>query len=165
MLGLASVSHPAVPIRWTPKAKPLPVSPHNNVSFPTSLPKTQSQIPSRRPTSFLVLFAENGNGLLNEDPKESDEEQQGQGIGSGGGGGGGGDDLGKDQRPIFNIRWGDLLDPDPDNLLAIALTGLLAWASAQVLWQLFFISSAIILAALKYSFIAALLLFILITLL
>lgn len=64
------------------------------------------------------------------------------------------------------IRWQELLlSPDPDNVLAVGLTGILAWASLQVLWQLVFISLAILVAALKYSFIAALLLFILITLL
>jgi hypothetical protein len=45
------------------------------------------------------------------------------------------------------------------------LAGLLTWASVQVLWQLFFISLVILVAALKYSFIAALLIFILVTLL
>ncbi|KAF6152506.1 hypothetical protein GIB67_023200 [Kingdonia uniflora] len=75
------------------------------------------------------------------------------------------EDLKRDQPPTFNPKWRDLLDPDPENLLTVGLTGLLAWASVQVLWQLFFISVAILVAALKYSFIAALLLFILITLL
>ncbi|CAN1140124.1 hypothetical protein LINPERPRIM_LOCUS23639 [Linum perenne] len=65
-----------------------------------------------------------------------------------------------------NINWGNLfLNPDPDNLIAVGLTGLLTWASVQLLWQLFTISLAILVAALKYSFIAALLIFILITLL
>ncbi|CAK7323631.1 unnamed protein product [Dovyalis caffra] len=51
---------------------------------------------------------------------------------------GGGDDLKKDQPPPFNnIKWGDLLlNPDPGNILAVGLTGLLAWASVQVFWQL-----------------------------
>lgn len=88
------------------------------------------------------------------------------GNGRNGRGDGGGEDLNKgERRPGFKLRWRDLLDPDPDNILAVGLTGVLAWASVQVLWQLFFISVAILLAALKYSFIAALLLFILITLL
>jgi hypothetical protein len=97
---------------------------------------------------------------LSEDPKNKEEKKIEQEAESDGG-----DDPGNDQIPIFSIRWGDLLDPDPDNLLAIGLTGVLAWASVQVLWQLFFISLAILVAALKYSFIAALLIFILITLL
>ncbi|PKA60134.1 hypothetical protein AXF42_Ash009818 [Apostasia shenzhenica] len=71
----------------------------------------------------------------------------------------------RDRPPALDFRWRSLLDPDPENILAVGLTGLLTWASVQVLWQLFFISIAILLAALKYSFIAALLLFILITLL
>lgn len=58
-----------------------------------------------------------------------------------------------------------MLDPNPDNIVAVGLTGLLTWASVQVLWQLFVISAAIVLAALKYSIVAALLIFILITLL
>ncbi|KAJ6983515.1 hypothetical protein NC653_026357 [Populus alba x Populus x berolinensis] len=80
---------------------------------------------------------------------------------------GGGYDLKQDQPPpLFDIKWGDLLlNPDPDNILAVGLTGLLSWASVQVLWQLFVIALAILVAAVKYSFIAALLIFILITLL
>ncbi|KAL4599670.1 hypothetical protein ACB092_11G143200 [Castanea dentata] len=148
MLGLTCFLHPpnSFPIRSAPL-----VSPHNNLSYPSLLPKSQPQIP-RKPTRFFVES--------NEEPEEEEKE----GIGSNSNGGGGGD-WGKNGRPILNIRWGDLLDPDPDNLLALALTGLLTWASVQVLWQLFFISLAILLAALKYSFVAALLLFILITLL
>lgn len=66
----------------------------------------------------------------------------------------------------LNIRWVDLLfDRDPDNLVAVGLTGLLTWASVQVLWQLFVISASILIAAVKYSIVAALLIFILITLL
>ena len=160
MLGLTCFSHPPNP--FPIRSAPL-VSPHNNLSYPSLLPKSQPQIP-RKPTRFLVVFAENNNNNgLSKDPKESNEEEEKEGIGSKSNGGG--DDLGKNGRPILNIRWGDLLDPDPDNLLALALTGLLTWASVQVLWQLFFISLAILLAALKYSFVAALLLFILITLL
>ncbi|KAF5470075.1 hypothetical protein F2P56_010619 [Juglans regia] len=163
MLGPTSTSHPpplicpAPPIRST--LRPLRLSSQKNLSFISLRPRIQSRI-SRKLPRFPILFAENNDGLLNKDRKEGEEEQE-QGIGSGDGG----DNLGKDQRRIFDISWGDLLNPDPDNLLALALTGLLAWASVQVLWQLFFISLAILLAALKYSFIAALLLFILITLL
>jgi hypothetical protein len=154
MLGLTSISHPplSLPIRSTPR--PFSASPHNPLSFPSFL----SKIP-RKPTRFLVLFAGNNDGL-SEDPKNKEEKKIEQEAESDGG-----DDPGNDQIPIFSIRWGDLLDPDPDNLLAIGLTGVLAWASVQVLWQLFFISLAILVAALKYSFIAALLIFILITLL
>ncbi|KAG6765126.1 hypothetical protein NC652_020220 [Populus alba x Populus x berolinensis] len=63
----------------------------------------------------------------------------------------GGGDLNKDQPPpLINIKWGDLLlNPNPDNILAVGLTGLLTWASVQLLWQLFFISLAILVAALN----------------
>eukprot|EP00252_Welwitschia_mirabilis_P017982 TRINITY_DN40118_c0_g1_i1.p1 TRINITY_DN40118_c0_g1~~TRINITY_DN40118_c0_g1_i1.p1 ORF type:complete len:205 (-),score=14.87 TRINITY_DN40118_c0_g1_i1:90-626(-) len=67
---------------------------------------------------------------------------------------------------VSSFAWRDLLDPqDPDNMLAIALTGILSWATFQILWQLFFVSIAIVVAAVKYSLIAAILLLILITLL
>ncbi|XP_021763703.1 uncharacterized protein LOC110728364 [Chenopodium quinoa] len=70
------------------------------------------------------------------------------------------------QTPLFKLRWTDLLlDPDPDNVLAVGLTGLLTWASVQVVWQLLTVSLAIVIAALKYSFVAALLIFILVALL
>ena len=99
----------------------------------------------------LVVKAEKGNG------KEGEEEKRSKN--------GGGEDLKKDKGPILNVKWRDLLDPNPENILAIGLSGVLTWASVQVLWQLFFISLTILVAALKYSFIAALLIFILITLL
>ncbi|CAN8328519.1 unnamed protein product [Cochlearia groenlandica] len=65
----------------------------------------------------------------------------------------------------FNFSLGDLLKPEQDNFAAVGLAGVLTWASLQVLSQLFLISFAILVAALKYSFIAALLIFILVTLL
>uniref|UniRef100_A0A803NCW4 CCHC-type domain-containing protein n=1 Tax=Chenopodium quinoa TaxID=63459 RepID=A0A803NCW4_CHEQI len=49
------------------------------------------------------------------------------------------------QTPLFKLRWTDLLlDPDPDNVLAVGLTGLLTWASVQVVWQLLAVSLAIV---------------------
>ncbi|KAL5717130.1 hypothetical protein ACHQM5_010198 [Ranunculus cassubicifolius] len=96
----------------------------------------------------VVVSAEGNNGISNDSVD-----------------GFNGEDLKKDQRPILSFSWRDLLNPDPENILAVGLTGLLTWASVQVLWQLFVISLAIVLSALKYSFIAALLLIILITLL
>jgi hypothetical protein len=155
MLGLTCISqsHPPNPIPIPSTTRPLSLSPH-----------TQPKIPRKPPRFPVVVFAENNNnnnnGLSKDPPKERDKEEEEEKSGSNGG-----NDLGKDGRPILNIKWSDLLNPDPDNLLAIALTGLLTWASVQVLWQLFFISLAILLAALKYSFVAALLIFILITLL
>jgi hypothetical protein len=41
-----------------------------------------------------------------------------------------------------------MFDPDPNNVVAVGLTGVLAWASVQVLWQLFVISFAILIAIL-----------------
>lgn len=121
--------------------------------------RSQSQISSNR--RRFTAFASNKNNELDGNIKEREGERNGANGSSNGG-----DDLRKERGPVFNIKWAELLiDPDPDNILAVALTGLLAWASVQVLWQLFFISLAILVAALKYSFIAALLIFILITLL
>ncbi|KAL1190360.1 hypothetical protein V5N11_016743 [Cardamine amara subsp. amara] len=105
----------------------------------------------------LITNAQNGSG--NDSAKES----------SGGGNkplsSDDGNDSKKDQFPGFSFKWGDLLSPDKDNFVAVGLAGVLTWASLQVLSQLFFISFAILVAALKYSFIAALLIFILVTLL
>nr|XP_011469307.1 PREDICTED: uncharacterized protein LOC105352905 [Fragaria vesca subsp. vesca] len=153
MFQLAALSLPPIPFQSTPAQQHTHL---NSLSSSSSLLKTQ--IP-KRSIRFIAL-ANNNNGLNQEKQEEKEKEQ---GIGSNGGG----DESGKNQRSIFsNIRWGDLLlDPDPNNILAVGLTGLLTWASVQVLWQLLFISLAILVAAVKYSFIAAVLLFILITLL
>ncbi|EES15823.1 hypothetical protein BDA96_08G077500 [Sorghum bicolor] len=66
---------------------------------------------------------------------------------------------------LSEIRWGELLSPDPANAAAVVLTGALAWAGASLLLQIALISAAIFAAAIKYSFVAALLLFVLIALL
>ncbi|KAI5648470.1 hypothetical protein M9H77_34475 [Catharanthus roseus] len=141
----------------------------------------KSRFPKSNFAGFLVFAAENDNNsngdniddLLSEDEKkrklngEKRSNGNGDGIKGNGDGGEKGNGNGNGNgRPRLNLKWIDLLiDPDPDNVVAVGLTGVLAWASVQVLWQLFTISIAIVLAALKYSFIAALLIFILITLL
>jgi len=87
----------------------------------------------------------NGNGRSSDEDDESKRDNGQQGL---------------------NLRWAQLLlDPDPDNVLAVGLTGLLTWASVQVVWQLLVVSLAIVIAGLKYSLVAALLIFILVTLL
>lgn len=153
MIGFTTILN--TPIVIPPISMPPSILLHNNFTS-RSLP-SKTQIQSLKTPKRFVIHAtekENGNGL-SMDPNES----------PGGGGDGGGNDMKRDRRPILNVNWKDLLDPDPDNILAVGLTGLLTWASIQVLVQLFFIGLAILVAALKYSFIAALLLFILITLL
>ncbi|KAL2555613.1 hypothetical protein Fot_00352 [Forsythia ovata] len=101
-----------------------------------------------------MVSAQNGNELKSESKSEN------------GGGVNGEREKVNNGRPKLNLRWVDLLlDPNPDNIVAVGLTGLLTWASVQVLWQLFIISIAILLAALKYTLVAALLIVILITLL
>ncbi|CAK8571182.1 unnamed protein product [Lathyrus sativus] len=105
----------------------------------------------------IPLFASSNNNNNNNQVKEKGENSQQQSPSSSNGE--------EQKRPLFGFNWSNLLDPDPDNVLALGLTGLLTWASVQVLCQLLFISFAIIVAALKYSFIAALLIFILIALL
>lgn len=62
----------------------------------------------------------------------------------------------------FAIQWRDILDPTPENLLALLLTGLLGLAVLQIFWQLLLVAIAITLAALKYSVIAAILITLLI---
>ncbi|KAI5396939.1 uncharacterized protein LOC127094941 [Lathyrus oleraceus] len=105
----------------------------------------------------IPLFASSNNNNNEEKEKGGNSQQQQQSPSSSNGQ--------EQKRPLFGFNWSNLLDPDPDNVLALGLTGLLTWASVQVLCQLLFISFAIIVAALKYSFIAALLIFILIALL
>ncbi|XP_023549272.1 uncharacterized protein LOC111807677 [Cucurbita pepo subsp. pepo] len=162
MLGFLTI-----PYQWkispslSSSSSPFSLSTRSSLSFPLfkfPLHYSESQIPGKR-KRFTALASNNDNGL-GGNIKEREGERNGAK------GSNGGDDLRKERGPVFNIKWAELLiDPDPDNILAVALTGLLAWASVQVLWQLFFISLAILVAALKYSFIAALLIFILITLL
>ncbi|CAM9003817.1 unnamed protein product [Rhodiola kirilowii] len=121
-------------------------------NIPYSNPIRPFLLKSRKPQTRLLTLANNGDDPVTTEPANSslfDDKNDGGG----------------DRRPLFDIKWADLLNPDADNVLAVGLTGLLTWASVQVLWQLLFISLAILVAAVKYSFIAALLLFILITLL
>ncbi|KAH7547782.1 hypothetical protein JRO89_XS14G0015600 [Xanthoceras sorbifolium] len=153
MLGFISLNNPPIPAL-------------HHINFPCHFPfKFKTHKIPQAPSSRFIRFAvnpnnnnnSNNNNNNNNNNKEQEKQQQN--------GSTNGDELRKDRRPVFNLKWGDIFDPDPDNIFAIGLTGLLAWASVQVLWQLAFISLAILVAALKYSFIAALLLFILITLL
>ncbi|KAF8109616.1 hypothetical protein N665_0094s0082 [Sinapis alba] len=108
----------------------------------------------------LRTYAQNGDGGNNDPAKESSSGGGNRPVSNDDG-----DDPKKDRFPGFNFRLGELLNPDADNFAAVGLAGVLTWASLQVLSQLFFISFAILVAALKYSFIAALLIFILVTLL
>ncbi|XWS56848.1 hypothetical protein CRYUN_Cryun09bG0120600 [Craigia yunnanensis] len=156
MLGLVSSLHPQFP-----SISPKLFFTYNNSSL---FPKPQISIP-KYPSRF-ILFAQYGNNDdLTKEPNKKPEEEKAKDQPNGSINGNDGGNSRNDRRSMFNFRLGDLLDPDPDNIVAVGLTGLLTWASVQVLWQLFLISGAILLAALKYSFIAALLLFILITLL
>ncbi|KAA0034669.1 hypothetical protein IC582_022781 [Cucumis melo] len=164
MLGFLTIPHQ---LKISPSLASLP-----SISSPSSLFLPLYKFPLHHTffnSKFLIssnrrrftASASNKNTEFGGSIKEREGERNGAKSSSNGG-----DDLKKERGPVFNIKWAELLiDPDPDNILAVALTGLLAWASVQVLWQLFFISLAILVAALKYSFIAALLIFILITLL
>ncbi|EXB77329.1 hypothetical protein L484_010155 [Morus notabilis] len=162
MIGLTTHLHQrtCLPVSLTSRPLSRPLK-ETHLYFPYGFLKSYAP---RRPTRVLTLASnDNNNNELRKDPNERGENgEKREGLGANGR-----DGLGKENgRSIFNsIRWGELLNPDPDNILAVGLTGLLTWASVQVLWQLLFISLAILLAAIKYSFIAALLIFILITLL
>ncbi|KDP45021.1 hypothetical protein JCGZ_01521 [Jatropha curcas] len=155
MLGFKFLSPPPLP---SIASLPTP-----NLAFISFLPRTHFKIPKTQ--SRFLFFAQTNNN--SPEPKLQEKEKLNGFTDNGGGGSnGGGDDPKKDRSPLLNIKWVELLlDPDPDNIIAVGLTGLLTWASVQVLWQLFIVSVSILVAALKYSFIAALLLFILITLL
>ncbi|KAK1416583.1 hypothetical protein QVD17_32374 [Tagetes erecta] len=141
-------------------------NPISSISITNPIPKQQTLFPSIN-SPYLKSNRKNIRGFkvsFSEEKEELSEKQNGNGEED--------EDLKKkknedgDERPRFNLKWSELLfDPDPDNVVAVGLTGVLAWASVQVLWQLFVISFAILIAAVKYSFIAAILIFILITLL
>ncbi|KAJ1404223.1 hypothetical protein SESBI_26690 [Sesbania bispinosa] len=137
--------------------------PHLFFSFPSSLTLKPQPFISPKPQPLLV-FAVNNNNNDDDELKEQGKTQE-QPPSSGSNGQEDVNNSTKQRRPLFGFNWNTLLDPDPDNVLALGLTGILTWASVQVLWQLLFISLAILVAALKYSFIAALLIFILIALL
>ncbi|KAL3520833.1 hypothetical protein ACH5RR_018985 [Cinchona calisaya] len=149
-------------------------SSHSTTILPFNFPHFYHHFPlkSKTPLQFLnhrnkSSFSDDNNNNSNNngedgdrDPLRKDENKEKEIRENGRENGNG------NERPRFNLKWVDLLlDPDPENVVAVGLTGVLAWASVQVLWQLFVISIAILLAALKYSFVAALLIFILITLL
>ncbi|KAK1382591.1 putative Transmembrane protein [Heracleum sosnowskyi] len=152
MLGLISLPNPQTPFPISlNQSNPTPKSPFPKFQSLPFTPKLQKKFifhATQETKNGLKPEADNKNGLKNDGLEDKE-------------------DLKKDnEMPKFNFRWVDLvLDPDPQNIVAVALTGLLTWASVQVLWQLFLISLAILVAALKYSFIAAVLLFVLITLL
>ncbi|KAJ8766063.1 hypothetical protein K2173_020579 [Erythroxylum novogranatense] len=163
MLTLKSLVHPSIP------SVPRPFSPlYSTNSFHPLIPLVKTQLNIGKSQSRLVLLAHNddNNGIRKEPSGTEQQEKENNPVNNNGNGDGGDNDTEKDGRPLFNLRWVELfVDPDPDNILAVGLTGLLTWASVQVLWQLFIVSLAILVAALKYSSIAALLIFILITLL
>lgn len=165
MLAFAASLTPIPP----PSTPPSAIASHlSTTNFPLhgfkfrrpSLLKSRSPKLNPRKNLLVVYAAENGDRDVTSTDKNGKEKRE-NGLNSNGGGG-----KGNNGRPKLNLRWVDLLlDPDPENIVAVGLTGLLTWASLQILLQLFVISLAILVAALKYSFIAALLIFILITLL
>ncbi|KAJ8557575.1 hypothetical protein K7X08_003200 [Anisodus acutangulus] len=62
----------------------------------------------------------NGNNDTVSENRDNGLNNNGNGSKNGNNGG----------RPRLNLRWMDLLlDPDPDNIVAVGLTGLLTWAS------------------------------------
>ncbi|KAL4575279.1 hypothetical protein LXL04_022121 [Taraxacum kok-saghyz] len=153
MLGFMTFSR-TLPISSIPVSNPIPTQ---QTRFSSIRTNDLSCFQSRRknPRGFKTAFSENKEELSGK-PNGGNEEEKEEDMKKKGG----------DEKPKFNLKWSELLfDPDPDNVVAVGLTGVLAWASVQVLWQLFVISFAILIAAVKYSFIAALLIFILITLL
>lgn len=121
----------------------------------SSIPHHHHHVRFCKSSLRLRTYAQNGGG---NDPAKESSDGGNRPVSND-------DDPKKDGFPGFSFRLGDLLKPDQDNFAAVGLAGVLTWASLQVLSQLFFISFAILVAALKYSFIAALLIFILVTLL
>ncbi|KAL2525947.1 hypothetical protein Adt_11001 [Abeliophyllum distichum] len=123
-----------------PISRPLsPILPFHNLNFRPKKPKPRKQ---------FSVHSQNNNGQSSEHDSSSNN------VG------------GVNGRSRLNLRWADLLlDPNPDNIVAVGLTGILTWAGVQVLWQLLVIGIVILVTALKYTVVAALLVVILITLL
>ncbi|KAL9675821.1 hypothetical protein QQ045_004028 [Rhodiola kirilowii] len=87
-------------------------------NIPYSNPIRPFLLKSRKPQTRLLTLANNGDDPVTTEPANSslfDDKNDGGG----------------DRRPLFDIKWADLLNPDADNVLAVGLTGLLTWASVQ----------------------------------
>uniref|UniRef100_A0ACD5YJI9 Uncharacterized protein n=3 Tax=Avena sativa TaxID=4498 RepID=A0ACD5YJI9_AVESA len=131
---------------------------HIRTLIPPLLPARCPRPPRNVPTGpsrtrfgrFKVTCEASGGGSGSGPPAEKGEGNPPQGL---------------SLTVLSEIRWGELLAPSPDNAAAVALTAALVWAGASLLLQLVLISASIFAAALKYSFVAALLLFVLIALL
>ncbi|CAL4911185.1 unnamed protein product [Urochloa decumbens] len=108
-------------------------------------PAISSSLRPRAPRLAVARAASGGNG---GPPAEREKEQKGPSL-----------------PELSEIRWGELLSPDPANATAVVLTGALAWAGASLLLQLVLVFGMIVAAAVKYSFVAAVLLFVLLALL
>ncbi|CAL4903770.1 unnamed protein product [Urochloa decumbens] len=107
-----------------------------------------TQASSLRPRALRLAVARASSGGDSGPPAEGDKEQKGPSLPA-----------------LSEIRWGDLLSPEPANATAVVLTGALAWAGASLLLQLVLVFAMIVAAAVKYSFVAAVLLFVLLALL
>ena len=132
LLGYTTALQQPIPIRFQSTSKPIPIFPQNPPIFSIFPfePQIQSRESPRKNPQKLKINAENRNGSSTTDPKEREKKNKNGKSNSGE------EDLKKeeDQRPRFNLRWVELLlDPDPENILAVGLTGLLTWASVQIL--------------------------------
>lgn len=101
--------------------------------YSTEAPEDSSPRNRNRLWDFLKLRMEKGLQLVTEKGAELDGEK-------------------------IDIQWRDILDPTPENLLALFLTGLLGFAVLRIFWQLLLVAVTIVIAAFKYSVIAAILL-------
>ncbi|CAL5097881.1 unnamed protein product [Urochloa decumbens] len=124
---------------------PLLVPPRSPL-YPRLLTPACSLRPRKKtPRLAVARAASGGNG---GPPVEGEKEQKGPSLPA-----------------LSEIRWGELLSPEPANATAVVLTGALAWAGASLLLQLVLVFAMIVAAAVKYSFVAAVLLFVLLALL
>ncbi|KAG6763447.1 hypothetical protein POTOM_030863 [Populus tomentosa] len=116
MIGLNSFLHPKIP-----SSSRIPLL-HIQPNLP--LPSFPLKISKKTHLRFL-LSAQTNNSSSNptQEPKEPAQEINYESSNNNGGG----SDLNKDQPPpLINIKWGDLLlNPNPDNILAVGLTGIL----------------------------------------
>ncbi|CAN6335799.1 unnamed protein product [Urochloa humidicola] len=128
---------PPVPLLLPPR-----LLPHPRLLAPAY---SSSSLRPRAPRLAVARAASGDNG---GPPAEGEKERKGPSLPA-----------------LSEIRWGELLSPEPANATAVVLTGALTWAGASLLLQLLLVFATIVAAAVKYSFVAAILLFVLIALL
>ncbi|KAK8456945.1 hypothetical protein SEVIR_3G099300v4 [Setaria viridis] len=118
-----------------PSLLPLPLRlPHSSLPHPRLLTPASSSSSSLRPRAPRLTVARAASGDNGGPPADGDKERKGPSLPA-----------------LSEIRWGELLSPQPANAAAVVLTGALAWAGASLLLQLVLIFAAIFAAAIAFT--------------